>query len=90
VPPSKVRASQTDHRVRESLFLKPGGVILIQENNQGSAPETFRAMIDAAGLSLVAAYGGEPRVTLYTRFYYLAVMRRGDAPPAWLRGLSHR
>jgi hypothetical protein len=59
-------------------------VILIQENNQGSAPDMFRAMIEAAGLSLVAAHGGEPRVTPYTRIYYLAVMRRGDAPPAWL------
>jgi 16S rRNA G966 N2-methylase RsmD len=65
-------------------FLKPGGVILIQENNQGSAPDMFRAMIDAAGLSLVAVHGGEPRATPYTRIYYLAVMRRGDAPPAWL------
>ena len=65
-------------------FLKPGGVILIQENNQGSIPDTFRAMIEAAGLSLVAVHGDEPRVTPYTRIYYLAVMRRGDAPPAWL------
>jgi predicted RNA methylase len=65
-------------------FLEPGGVILIQENNQGSTAETFRAMIDDAGLSLVAAHGGEPRVTPYTRIYYLAVMRRDDEPPAWL------
>jgi SAM-dependent methyltransferase len=65
-------------------FLKPGGVILIQENNQGSAPDMFRAMIEEAGLSLVAVHGAEPRVTPYTRIYYLAVMRRGDEPPAWL------
>jgi SAM-dependent methyltransferase len=65
-------------------LLKPGGVLLIQENNQGSTAETFRAMIDAAGLSLVAVHGGEPRVTPYTRIYYLGIMRRGEAPPAWL------
>jgi hypothetical protein len=44
----------------------------------------FRAMIEEAGLSLVAVHGAEPRVTPYTRIYYLAVMRRGDEPPAWL------
>ena len=65
-------------------FLKPGGVILIQENNQGSAPDMFRAMIDDAGLSLVAVHGGEPRVTPYPRIYYLGITRRGETPPTWL------
>jgi SAM-dependent methyltransferase len=65
-------------------FLKPGGVLLIQENNHGSTAETFRAMIDAAGLSLVAVHGGEPRLTPYSRFYYLGIVRRGETPPAWL------
>jgi methylase of polypeptide subunit release factors len=65
-------------------FLKPGGVILIQENNQGSAPDTFRAMIEAAGLSLVAVHGAEPRITPYARYYYLGITRRGETPPAWL------
>ncbi len=67
-------------------FLKPGGVILIQENNSGSTVETFREMIDRAGLSVVSVHGCEPRLTPYTRFYYLGVMRRGETPPAWLIG----
>jgi SAM-dependent methyltransferase len=67
-------------------FLKPGGVLLIQENNHGSTAETFRPMIAQAGLALVAVHGGEPRRTPYTRFYYLGIMRRGETPPAWLAG----
>jgi predicted RNA methylase len=65
-------------------FLKPGGVLLIQENNHGSTAATFRAMIEEAGLSLVAVHGGEPRLTPYTRIYYLGIARRGETPPAWL------
>ncbi len=65
-------------------FLKPGGVILIQENNCGSTVETFRPMIEDAGLSMVLAHGCEPRITPYTRIYYLGLMRRGEAPPEWL------
>jgi SAM-dependent methyltransferase len=66
--------------------LKPGGVLLIQENNHGSTAETFHAMIEEAGLALVAVHGGEPRITPYARYYYLGIMRQGDTPPAWLFG----
>jgi predicted RNA methylase len=67
-----------------SRFLKPGGVILIQENNCGSTVDTFRPMIEEAGFSIVLAYNCEPRITPYTRYYYLGVMRKGDKPPDWL------
>lgn len=67
-------------------FLKPKGVILIQENNHGSTVETFRRMIEEAGFSIVFTHNCEPRITPYTRIYYLGVMRRGEAAPDWLVG----
>jgi len=67
-------------------FLKPGGVILVQENNHGSTVETFQQMVEEAGFSIVIAHGSEPRITPYSRHYYLGIMRQGDRPPAWLVG----
>ncbi len=64
--------------------LKPGGVILLQENNRGSTVETFRTMIEEAGLTVVLVHGAESRVTPYTRIYYIGIMRQGDQPPDWL------
>lgn len=61
-------------------FLKPGGIIL--ENNRGSTAETFRGMIEAAGLSIVFVHNCEGRRTPYTRTYYLGIARQGDAVPA--------
>jgi predicted RNA methylase len=66
-------------------FLKPGGVILIQENNHGSTVETFRQMIEGAGFSIVLMHNCEPRITPYSRYYYLGIMRRNETSPAWLR-----
>jgi methylase of polypeptide subunit release factors len=65
-------------------FLKPGGVILIQENNHGSTVETFRAMVEEAGFSIVLTHNCEPRITPYSRIYYLGIMRLGEKPPDWL------
>lgn len=36
--------------------LLPGGVILLQENQLGSTPETFRPMAEAAGLKITDSY----------------------------------
>ena len=69
-------------------FLKPSGVILLQENNHGSTPETFRQMIEDAGFTIVLAHNAEPRITPYTRYYYLGIMRKGEAPPKWLTRLA--
>lgn len=67
-------------------FLKPGGVIVLQENNRGSTAETFRPMIDAAGLSIVFVAECRPQRTAYDRMYYIGIMRRGDQPPPWAAG----
>jgi SAM-dependent methyltransferase len=66
-------------------FLRPGGVVVLQENNQGSTVETFRAMIEAAGLAIVFAEGCQPRPTPAARYYYIGIMRRGDPVPIWAR-----
>jgi 16S rRNA G1207 methylase RsmC len=67
-------------------FLAPGGVVVLQENNRGSTVETFRPMIEAAGLSIVFVAECRPQRSLYDRFYYIGLMRRGDPPPPWAAG----
>jgi methylase of polypeptide subunit release factors len=64
-------------------FLKPNGVIVLQENNRGSTAETFRSMIEQSGLAIVFVSECRPQRSLYDRFYYIGIMRRGDIPPAW-------
>jgi SAM-dependent methyltransferase len=64
-------------------FLNPGGVIVLQENNRGSTAETFRPLIEQSGLETVFVAECRPRRTLYDRFYYIGIMRRGDAPASW-------
>jgi predicted RNA methylase len=64
-------------------FLKPGAVVVLAETNSGSTVETFRSMIEEAGLSIVFTLGCEGRLTPYQRIYYIGIMRRGDEPPAW-------
>jgi len=68
-----------------SAFLKPGGVIVLQENTAGSTVETFRDMIAEAGLSIVFVQGCPPQRTPDHRFYYIGIVRSGDPVPAWAR-----
>jgi tRNA1(Val) A37 N6-methylase TrmN6 len=70
-------------------FLKPGGIIVLLENNRGSTAETFRNMIEAAGLCIVFVHNCEGRRTPYTRTYYIGIARRGDIVPAWARSPVH-
>jgi hypothetical protein len=65
-------------------FLAPEGLILIQENGDGSGPETFREMIEAGGLRIV--YGADKaRAGSGTPpFYFLGSMRAGAQRPCWL------
>lgn len=66
-------------------FLKPQGVIVLQENNHGSTADTFRDMIDAAGLQVVFVDGCAPQLTPDHRFYYIGIMHKGAVPPDWAR-----
>jgi SAM-dependent methyltransferase len=69
-------------------FLKPGGVIVLQENNRGSTAEMFRPMIEASDLKVVFVADARPQRTPRDWFYYIGVMRRGDPPPAWAAGAA--
>jgi methylase of polypeptide subunit release factors len=66
-------------------FIKPGGVIVLQENNQGSTVETFRGMIEEAGLRIVFTHDALPERTPGYQFYYIGIIRAGDASPVWTR-----
>jgi hypothetical protein len=65
--------------------LKPGGVICLQENNRGSTAETFRAMIEQAGLKIIFVDHCAPQRTPHDAFYYVGAMRAGETPPPWAR-----
>jgi predicted RNA methylase len=87
--PGQLRYHDADwqlHRrffARVDGFLKPGGMIVLLENNLGSTAETFRGMIEAAGFSIVFVRNDEGRRTPYPRIYFIGIARRGDAAPAW-------
>lgn len=66
-------------------FLKPGGVILLQENNAGSTVETFRPMIEQSGLKVAFSHGDLPFRTAQHQYYFIGIMRAGDAAPPWTR-----
>jgi predicted RNA methylase len=86
-----IRGHDPDWRIHReffstvSAFLKPGGVIVLQENTAGSTVETFRDMIAEAGLSIVFVQGCPPQRTPDHRFYYIGIVRSGDPVPAWAR-----
>ena len=71
-------------------FLKPGGIIVLLENNRGSTAETFRSMIEASGLHIVFVHNCEGRRTPSARTYYLGIAQRDDANPTWARLPGHR
>jgi methylase of polypeptide subunit release factors len=87
--PNELRYHDGDWRLHRRFFasvgrfLKPGGMIVLLENNAGSTAESFRDMIEAAGFSLVFAHNCEGRRTPYPRIYFIGIARRGDAVPAW-------
>jgi 16S rRNA G966 N2-methylase RsmD len=84
---AEIRAYDEDWRLHRGFFagigrhLKPGGVILLQEANDGSTPETFRGMIEEAGFSIALVHDSRPGE--YS-VYYIGIVRRGETPPAWL------
>jgi hypothetical protein len=87
------RAHDPDWRIHREFFatvapfLSTGGVIILQENNAGSTAETFRGMVEEAGLEILFVQGAAPQRTADGRIYYLGIKRVGDAAPAWARSL---
>ena len=89
-----LRYHDPDWRVHRGFFgtvarhLKPGGVVVLQENNAGSTPDTFTAMIADAGLRLVFVQDASDTRTVQPHMYYLGIMRPDDPVPAWAQGLA--
>ena len=89
-----IRSHDKDWRIHRQFFtdvgrfLKPGGVILLQEANDASTPETFQEMVRDAGLSLVLAHNVRPGDLSH---YYMGIIRCTETPPDWLvKGASMR
>ena len=88
----QLRYHDPDWRVHRGFFgkiarhLRPGGVVVLQENNTGSTPGTFAPMIAQAGLRLVFVQDASDTRTAQSHMYYLGIMRPGDPVPAWAQG----
>lgn len=84
-----LRAHDPDWRIHREFFatigdfLATGGVVVLQENNQGSTIDSFQQMIGDSGLDIVFLDGHSPTRTRDSEFYYIGIMRRGDVAPAW-------
>ena len=89
----QLRYHDPDWRVHRGFFgkvarhLKPGGVVVLQENNTGSTPGTFAPMIARGGPARSCSCR-TPRDTRTTEshMFYLGIMRPGDPVPAWAQG----
>jgi methylase of polypeptide subunit release factors len=87
VQPWCIRSHDKDWQIHRRFFarighfLKPGGVILLQEANDASTPEDFQKMIEDAGLSLVLVHNLKPGEMSH---YYMGMVRRTETPPSWL------
>jgi methylase of polypeptide subunit release factors len=64
-------------------FLKPGGVIVLQESQLGSTAETFRPMVEQAGFKIVSIQDSWPGRSPQAITYFLYIARAGDEPPSW-------
>jgi predicted RNA methylase len=88
----QIRYNDPDWRLHRGFFhtigkhLKPGGTIVLQENNRGSTADMFRAMIAEAGLRIVFVDGCFPERTKDDHMYYVGIVREGDTAPEWARG----
>jgi hypothetical protein len=86
-----LRSSDAGWRLHQEFFgavgrfLKPGGVVILQENNAGSTVDDFRSLIDESGLSIVFVSGAQSMRTRHFHMYFIGIARRGDTPPAWAR-----
>lgn len=58
-------------------------MIVLQENNRGSTVDTFREMIDSAGLKIVFTRGDHKELTKESVFYFIGIVKRGADTPAW-------
>ena len=83
---SRSRLARASRLLRQSrVTSKPGGVVVLQENNAGSTPATFTPMIAERGVAARVRAGRRDTRTAQSHMYYLGIMRPGDPVPAWAR-----
>jgi methylase of polypeptide subunit release factors len=86
-----IRAHDPDWSIHREFFstvhkhLVDDGVIVLQENNRGSTVETFRGLIDSAGLEIVFTHGDKKERTEKSEFFFIGIMKKGATPPDWAR-----
>jgi len=86
-----IRAHDPDWAVHREFFntihphLTNDGVIILQENNRGSTVETFREMIDAAGLEIVFTHGDHKALTKESIFYFIGIVKKSGDVPRWAK-----
>jgi methylase of polypeptide subunit release factors len=86
-----IRAHDPDWAIHREFFAAVGphladdGVIVLQENNRGSTVDTFRKMIDEAGLEIVFTHGDHKELTKESVFYFIGIVKKGGMIPAWAR-----
>ena len=85
----QLRYSDPHWTIHRSFFanihrhLKADGVIVLQENNRRTTPDTFAPMIAEAGLRIVFVQNAAPQPTRDDQYFFLGIMRAGDTPPEW-------
>jgi methylase of polypeptide subunit release factors len=86
-----IRAHDPDWEIHREFFntihphLADDGVIVLQENNRGTTVETFRKMIDKAGLQIVFTHGDHKALTKESVFYFIGIVKKGANVPPWAR-----
>ena len=89
--PGQIRYHDPEWSIHRGFFaaigrhLNPGGVIVLQENNEGSTPATFTQMIGDAGLAVVFVQDAFTERTPRCHVLLLGIIRADDTPPAWAR-----
>lgn len=86
-----IRAHDPDWAIHREFFntigahLAGDGVVVLQENNRGSTVDSFRDMIEAAGLKIVFTDGDHKELTPKSVFYFIGIMKKDAGVPAWAR-----
>ncbi|MDN5003915.1 methyltransferase [Bradyrhizobium sp. GCM10027634] len=89
-----IRAHDPDWAIHREFFgtiqphLADDGVIVLQENNRGSTVDTFREMIEDAGVEIVFTHGDHDKLTSESVFYFIGIMKKGASKPTWVADAS--
>lgn len=86
-----IRAHDPGWNIHREFFstipkhLEDNGVIVLQENSRGSTVETFREMIERAGLEIAFTHGDSIELTAKSEFFFIGIVKKGATPPEWAK-----